>query len=474
MHHQQGRYREKRSADVDLPGTKERHAGLTTRATVRRLAFAAAAALAASACSSGADTEHTALVPFSLHAAAVAPDPAVPIGKYIKHVVIIVQENRTLNSFFAGYPGADTVMTGYSTGGVQVALKAVTFDGPDINHEWTAAMADWDKGKMDGFDRSLAYGYMQRGLVAPYWSMAKQYVLADHMFPTEFGPSFTAHLDLIASTANLTPSEAEVDVPDGDWRCNAAAGTRTSLITSTRVYEALAGPFPCFTQFNTMAQVLDKAHVSWKYYAPAAVNQLSWSAFDTIKYVWDGPDWRADVVSPQTAFLKAAAQGNLAGVTWIVPDFIDSDHAGSMSDTGPSWVSAIVNTIGKSSNWGSTAIVVVWDDWGGWYDNVPPPQKDFAGLGIRVPCLIISPYSKNGAVVHTQYEFGSILKFVEQTFSLPPIGNPAFGYTDSRSNSLVDSFNFTQKPRAYVKIPAKYPISHFLNEKPSNRLPDDI
>jgi phospholipase C len=427
------------------------------------------AAIALYACSSTRGPVPGAALPPAAPAAA-----SLRVGRYIKHVVIVVQENRSFDSLFAGYPGADAPTAGYTHGGVRVPLKETTFDGPDINHEWAAAIADWDGGKMDGFDTTLAYGYVSPGLVAPYRRLASQYVLADRMFPTEFGTSFTAHLDLIASTANLSPQLAEVDQPDGDWRCNAAPGTRTDLVDSSRRYESLAGPFPCFTQFRTLAETLDDAGVAWKYYAPAAVDQLSWSAFATIKYVWDGPDWAQKVVSPQTRFLRDAAAGTLAGVTWVVPDFHDSDHTGSNSDTGPSWVAAVVNTIGRSPNWKSTAIVVLWDDWGGWYDDAPPPQKDFVGRGIRVPCLIISPYAKRGYVSHTQYEFGSVVRFVEQAFSLPPLGPASFGYTDSNSNSLVDAFDFTQKPRAYVSIPAKYPISHFLREKPSLRAPDDI
>jgi phospholipase C len=454
------------------------HASLWTqgfRSSLRILALPVLA-FAIQACSPGVSGSQAPEVLQGTNASAAAIVSPVTglIGKRIKHVVIVIQENRSLTNFFAGYPGAVAPMTGATLNNEQIALQPVTFKAPDMDHTWNGAMVDWDNGKMDGFNTAEAYSYVNRSLVAPLWNMARHYVLADHMFPTEFGPSFTAHLDLIASTANLTPDRAEVDIPDGAWRCDAVAGTRTNLISSTRTYETLAGPFPCFTQFRTMAEVLDQAHVSWRYYAPPIGHSISWSAFDAIKYVWDGPDWKNDVVNPQTKFLSDAAAGKLAGVTWVVPDFYDSDHPGSNSDTGPSWVTAIVNSIGQGPDWNSTAIVVVWDDWGGWYDSVPPPQKDFVGLGIRVPCLIISPYAKKGYVSHTQYEFGSVLKFVEQTFGLGPIGNPAFGYTDTRATSLVDSFDFTRKPSAFVKIPAKYPVSYFLHERPSMRLPDDI
>jgi phospholipase C len=128
----------------------------------------------------------------------------------------------------------------------------------------------------------------------------------------------------------------------------------------------------------------------------------------------------------------------------------------------------VVNAIGESPDWKSTAIVVVWDDWGGWYDNAPPPQLDYRGLGIRVPCLIVSPYAKRGYVSHVQYEYGSILRFIEETFDLPYLGPPGEGYTDQRANSLDDAFDFSQAPRPFVPVSSQYPASRFLREPPSN------
>jgi phospholipase C len=135
-------------------------------------------------------------------------------------------------------------------------------------------------------------------------------------------------------------------------------------------------------------------------------------------------------------------------------------------------VAAVVNAIGESKDWDSTAIVVLWDDWGGWYDNAAPPQEDFVGLGERVPCIIISPYARKHYVSHTQYEFGSVLKFAEQIFGLGPVGPSSFGYTDTRANSLEDGFNFAQKPRAFVPIPAPKLKEFFLTRKGSNEPPD--
>jgi phospholipase C len=281
-------------------------------------------------------------------------------------------------------------------------------------------------------------------------------------------------LDLIAGTADLRPDVSEVDYPTAQpWGCDAPHGTATFTLSARTRRSDAGGPPPCFTQFRTMADTLDAAHVTWKYYAPAVdggdIGGALWTEFGAIENVRYGPDWNSNF-PPPTAVLADAKAGSLPNVAWVIPDFLDSDHAAS--DTGPSWVAAVVNAIGKGPQWKSTAIVVLWDDWGGWYDDLPPPKKDFRGLGIRVPAIVISPYSKRG-VSHTQYEFGSILKFVEQSFGLPALGPHSAGYTDGRATSLIDAFDFAQAPIRFVTIPAKYPPSHFLQRAPSLRAPDD-
>jgi phospholipase C len=402
-------------------------------------------------------------------------------GQYIKHVVIIVQENRSFENLFAGFPGADAPMTG-NFHGKTIPLHTVDFVPlANLDHYFVPAYKSWDHGKMDGFDGSYSgltpkfpFAHLERKEVAPYWTMAHQYVLADHMFPTQFGPSFTGHLTLISGTTDLNPQKAEVNNPiGGPWGCDASPGTYT--FTMNPEHRITTGPFPCFTQFNTMANPLDAAGVSWRYYAPpysgddANKGGVLWSTFSAIKSVRYGPDW-SNVVR-QTQVLSDAANGALPAVSWVIPDWQWSDHTSSGSDLGPSWVSAVVNAIGNGPDWKSTAIVVVWDDWGGWYDNVAPPQRDFRGLGIRVGCLIISPYV-TPHVSHTVYEFGSILHFVEDVFGLQAIGPTSKGYTDSRATSLVGDFDFTQAPRAFTPIASKYPPSTFVRQRPSMRPPD--
>ena len=229
-----------------------------------------------------------------------------------------------------------------------------------------------------------AYQYVDRRYIEPYWSMAEQYVLADDMFATEFGGSFTAHLDLIAATSNLRSDLAEADAPTRmPWGCDAPPGTKTSIIDTSRAESIGAGPFPCFTQFSTLAKLLDRARVSWAYYTPEVGGRDAggrvWSGFDAISAVRNGPDWSRNVISPPRRVLSDVSAGRLPSVTWVIPDWLNSDHAadrgGAGATGGPSWVASIVNEIGESQYWDSTAIVVVWDDWGGWFDHVPPPQS---------------------------------------------------------------------------------------------------
>jgi phospholipase C len=408
---------------------------------------------------------------------AAAPTPVPPmVSSYIKHIVIVVQENRSFENLFAGWPGADAPMYGYLHTGRRVKLHSMTFEqDQDMGHLFETSLASWNHGKMNGFDLNrfgtlgngaivgaYPYAYVDHAEIDPYRVMAARYVLADRMFPTEFGTSFTSHQDLLAGTTQIDANHSLVDTPATvPWGCDAPAGTTTFLVDRLRKIEP-NGPFPCFTQYATIADTLDGAHVSWKYY----VGWLGifagevWDGFDAIKNVRYGPDWTRNVIHPETLALTDPAAGHLPSVEWVIPDLAWSDHPAVALDWGPSWVADVVDAVGESKYWKSTAIIVLWDDWGGWYDDVPPPQLDYVGLGVRVPLLVISPYAKKGYVSHTQYEYGSILKFIEQAYNLPSLHA-----TDVRANSLLDAFDFTQPPRAFVPIHAKYPAKFFLTQR---------
>ena len=179
-----------------------------------------------------------------------------------------------------------------------------------------------------------------------------------------------------------------------------------------------------------------------------------WSAFDAISAVRYGPDWTNNIISPETNVLTDIAAGTLAQVTFIVPDKANSDHAGApQGGGGPYWVGSIVNTIAQSQFWSSTAIIVTWDDWGGWYDHVPPPCSigyacDAMGPGFRVPLLVISPYAKTGYVSHQMYDIASIPASIEQRFGLAPLTN-----ADANAQSFWnDCFIFNQQARGQQSL----------------------
>lgn len=402
------------------------------------------------------------------------PTPGPPVGAYIKHVVIIVQENRSFENLFAGWPGASAPTFGINHKNEKVPLHSTTFEEEqDIGHLWSQAILEWNHGKMNQFDLNRfgtlgtgplvgnwIFQYITHSEIAPYRALASQYVLADDFFPTEFGTSFTAHQDLIAGEAQIDSSHSLVDTPDNQpWGCDAPAGTTTSLVNLQRQVTP-NGPFPCLTQYKTIADSLDAAHVSWRYYTENLTQFAGevWNPFDAIKHVRYGPDWSRNIDFNTTNILTDPGKGQLQQVSWVIPDVEWSDHPAAPTDYGPSWVGDVINAIGKSKYWKDTAIVVVWDDWGGFYDNVPPQQLDYVGLAERTPMLVISPYARRGSVDHTQYEYGSLLKFIEQVF-----GAPSLHSTDDRATAPFDAFDFTQTPRAFTPIKTKYPPSFYIN-----------
>lgn len=438
-----------------------------------------AAALGVAGCSGG----HQALTP---PPADSASSDAVST-KYIKHVVIMIQENRSFDNLFATFPGADGATFGYTHKGKKIPLKKHGLPAADINHDWATYRAECDlQGstcKMDGFDLAkingnspggtYAYQYVDPAAIKPYWTIAQQYVLLDHMFQTQGSGSFTAHQDLIAGATAIDATNSLIDYPSewNVWGCDAPASTHTSLITVDDVYMLNKGPAPCLTYpTGTMRDLLDAKHVPWKYYAPVynlkkGGSGTLWNAFAAIKAVREGPEWTTNISTPQTNVIDDVANGRLPAVSWVIPDQVYSDHprTDEGKDLGPAWIASVVNAIGESSYWKSTAIIILWDDWGGFYDHVPPKQYGSGQLGFRVPVLVVSPYVGAGQVAHTDYEFGSILKFVEQTFELGSLGT-----SDVRAQSIGNIFQFKKPARAFVPIPASPSRAYFMHMPPSN------
>ncbi|HLY03808.1 MAG TPA: alkaline phosphatase family protein [Candidatus Cybelea sp.] len=442
---------------------------------MRPLVFCAAAAVLAS-CSSGA-------LPYMQNGAALRHLTGTGAGK-IKHVVYIIQENRSFDNLFQGYPGADTVSSGKDSSGHTIALQPVSLRRAyNIDHSASAMFAachgtgklPGTECRMDGFNKEFSYGgprhpeyvYVPHDESKPYFEMAHEGVLADRMFQSQLDESYVAHQYIIAAQA-----ASSVDLPDGGfWSCLGGTINRIATITPQRDPN---GPTEqaCF-DYQTLGDELDDAHLTWRFYAsrygdPASGDGSEWSSYGAIRHIFLTTKWLQDVRSPQKNFITDVAKGQLASFTWITPECRDSDHVDCGGGFGPSWVAALVNAVGESKFWDSTAVFVQWDDWGGLYDHVPPPYEGYDGVGFRVPLIVISPYAKHDYVSHVQYETTSVLRFAEDLYGLKQLAE-----ADARANSpAYDCFDFSQKPRAFVPIKAPKKTKFFLQQGDDYRAPD--
>ncbi len=410
------------------------------------------------------------------------------LSSTIQHIVIIVQENRSPDNLFNGLPGADTVQYGMNSNGEQVPLDPIPLTAPyDISHQHSAFEVEYAGGALDGFnlvkstcrDRDgcplsvrRAYAYVPQSDVQPYFTLATQYAFADRMFQTNQGPSFPAHQYILSGTSTIeqgsdlraaeNPRGGEGDELTGG--CDSPPDSSVLLIDPSG--NENQSTYPCFDR-PALTDLLEAQSLTWRYYV-AHTGPGLWNAPDAIRHIRDSSGYSTDVVHPPSRVLTDITSGKLATVSWVTPTLSASDHAGQTDGSGPSWVSSVVNAIGNSPYWSSTVIFVTWDDWGGWYDHVAPSQYNSYELGFRVPLIVISPYAKHGYVSHTQHEFGSILKFVEETFNLGSLGT-----TDVRADDLSDCFNFVQAPRAFKTISAPHGAAYFLHLPISTADPDD-
>ncbi|MGA8575244.1 MAG: alkaline phosphatase family protein [Candidatus Cybelea sp.] len=418
-------------------------------------------------------------MPYMQSASALRGLDSTGAGK-IAHVVYVVQENRSFNDLFEGYPGAETVSKGKTSKGRTIRLQRISLKTQyDIDHSAGAMFRACDgtgslpgtKCTNHGFNLETIlngpnngqYAYVPHVETKPYFDMAHEFVLADQMFTSQVDESFVAHQYIIAAQA-----QSSVNVPTGfPWGC--AGGKAESVFTLTS--QRTIGPTqsPCF-DYQTLGDELDAAHLPWRFYTSKYFAPTSgyWSSYQAVKHIFNGPDWK-NVITPQKRFLKDVKAGELASFTWITPSCPDSDHPACGTGLGPSWVTSVVNAVGKSKFWDSTVIFVQWDDWGGFYDPVPPPFEDYDGLGFRVPLIVISPYAKQNYVSHVQYETASVLRYAENLFGLAQLS-----VADARATSPAkDCLDFNQKPRKFVPIKAPKNEAFFWNQPPDPRIPDE-
>jgi phospholipase C len=393
------------------------------------------------------------------HSTSVTAPIAYPTP--IQHVVVIMQENRSFDNLFNGFPGADTAQSGMHLG-TQIPLTATPLgNGPDLDHSHTGWWQQWDGGKMDNFSiTGPAYTYVDPSQTVPYWTLAKRYTLGDRMFQSNTGPSFVAHQYMIAGQSG----NASENPSGGVWGCDAAPSSRVPLVGPNGT--DLPGVYPCF-DYQTMADLLDAKGITWRYYAPSPTSDVFFwlSAYQAIRHIRFGADWHENVTSPETQVLTDIAAGKLAQVTWIVPAANNSDHPGAPAQ-GPDWVASIVNAIGASQYWNSTTIFISWDDWGGFYDHVLPPQTDDMGLGFRVPVIVVSPYAKRGYVSHVTHESSGFLRYMEEVFNLPTLGT-----RDATADDFSDCFDYTQKPDSFMPLLTGHSVEFFMKQKGSG-VPD--
>lgn len=344
----------------------------------------------------------------------------------IQHVVVIMMENHTFDNFFGRFPNAN--------GDANLA------DAPnplpyDFNHTGPAIQAALDGGKMDEFPTRSYVQYTQND-IPDYWSYAQHFGLGDNFFTADATSSTPNHLAMVAAQTG------------GIWGTNNENGcfsSQNSILASKATDGTNYWSYPCYN-INSIPQELDTAGISWKYYSGVSI----WDDPIMIKALANSPN---NVRNSQKVVSDIQA-GNLSAVTWIAPGGVYSDHPPDALQPGQNYVASIVNAVMNSSFWSSTAIFVTWDDWGGFYDHVLPPQIDGLGLGPRVPLLVISPYARAGYISHQQGEFSSFPKFIEENFNLPSLGQRD---SLSETGDLMDYFDFNQTPLPPLVLkPLKY------------------
>ena len=366
----------------------------------------------------------------------------------IQHIVFIIKENRSFDNYFGTFPGANGATSGTVSNGTVRTLGHTPDRVRDMGHSWNDSIVAVDGGKMDKFDLVshgnvdgdyMAMTQLYQADIPNYWTYAQQFTLSDATFASTKAASFPNHLyTIMADGAEAIANPSEPGHPKfASWGCDAVAGTTVTLQNTSGKQSSV---FPCFDN-TTLGDLLESAGISWKSYAPVQNSSgYAWNTYDSINHIRNTSLWSERVV-PLGNFVTDAQNGNLPAVSWLVADTANSDHAPSSVCTGENWAVQQINAIMQGPDWNTTAIFLTWDDFGGFFDNAVPNNSDYYGFGPRVPMIIVSPYSRAGTVVHTEYEFSSVLKFIENRFGL---GN--LTTRDLDASDMTDAFNFTQTP----------------------------
>ena len=374
----------------------------------------------------------------------------------IKHVVFLIKENRTFDNLFGTFPGADGVSFGYDRGTRRPLRRGTdkSIGSEDIPHCYTCSREAWNHGRMDGFNQGpvsdrWSYTQLRRSQLPNYWDWAREFVLADNFFSSAQGPSFPNHLYSIAAQsggAHDNPRRTGRFRSSNTFGCDAPIGQTVTIVDSEGHEKQVQ---PCF-DFLTEGDLLTRAGLDWAYYA-AEPDQLGyiWSAYSAIRHIRETKQWSRHVLPVDTVIGDIRAN-RLPPVTWITPRYEVSEHPQYNFCLGENWSTQVIDAIMRSPMWKDTAIFVTWDDYGGFYDHVPPPQVDGFGLGIRVPLLVISPYARNGVIDHQVGEFSSVLRFIEGNWGLTQLTD-----RDRDATDLSYDFDFTKRPHRPDPLPLR-------------------
>jgi phospholipase C len=471
--------------------------------------------------------------------AAARPAASADAGIHkIKHVVVIMQENRSFDSYFGTYPGADGIPR--NSHGFTVCVpdpqrhvcQRPYHNGNDVNaggpHMAVDAAADIAGGRMNGFIGSVESGHLDTNQLAcpllkpascvdvmgyhdqrelrNYWSYARNFVLQDHMFEPDASWSLPAHLYMVSAwSANCTSAynpfscRTGLVFPDAEGMPGAginpanAGAALTGLLTVNDADDKVNATQPPDYAWTDITYLLHKHHISWRYYLSQGTEPDCASGAMTCTPVpqniktpeiWNPlPDFttvhqdkQIGNIQADTKFFRDAYAGNLPAVSWLIPSGDNSEHPPGRVSTGQDHVTRAINAIMSGKDWNSTAIFLAWDDWGGFYDHVKPPTVDGQGYGMRVPAMVISPYSRRGYIDKQTLSFDAYLKFIEDDFLGGQRLDPRTdGRPDPRPTvrenarilgNLLKDFNFAQKPLKPMLLPRIPP-----NKLPPNLLP---
>jgi phospholipase C len=393
------------------------------------------------------------------------PDQIALSRRKIEHIVFIVKENRTFDHLFGGFPGADGATWGQTCDGDRVPLRPAGDRVPEIDHGFVEGLVAINGGGMDCFDHLgggedlQSYLTYDREGIPNYWALAEHFTLADRFFSSIYGPTGVEHMWVIASQSDrFVDMERQGQYGTGEprERCLDPAERAYSFKVLTQKQEDEAfrleeipaivpltsrywtERWPC-SDIKILPDLLEARDISWKYYQ-GGHSQMK--VMDGIEHVRFGPMWEKVVDNQE--FLPDLEKAALPQVSWLIPPDGLNDHPrggrASMCE-GENWTVEILNALQESPYWDETAVVLTWDDFGGFYDHVAPPHVDLYGLGPRVPAIVISPWAKPGYIDGRTYEFSSVLRFIETVFALPSLTE-----RDRRASDMLGAFDFLQRP----------------------------